>query len=197
MADLTWQIDREGPFHINSCKPKRGPEMNMNACAERALCPQNSEASQATLEFGRFRVLLRQRQLVADGVPIKLGTRAFELLLALVGAGGSLVAKSELLGRVWPGIVVTQDNLKIQVSALRRALGADRDLIRTEFGRGYRFTGTVRSRATHRPTQWSVPQWNCRRPPHRWHIHTCSSNRFDPAHGASTGSSQLAQPAKV
>jgi DNA-binding winged helix-turn-helix (wHTH) protein len=95
------------------------------------------------LEFGRVRVLLRQRQLLADGVRLELGTRAFDLLVVLLEADGSLVTKEELLGRVWPGIVVSEGNLKVQVSALRRALGADRIAIRTEFGRGYRFTGVL------------------------------------------------------
>jgi DNA-binding winged helix-turn-helix (wHTH) protein len=105
----------------------------------------NRATAEASLEFGRFRVLLRQRLLMAEGVPIELGTRAFELLLALLEANGALVTKAQLLARVWPGIVVAEDNLKVQVSALRRALGEDRNLIRTEFGRGYRFTVAVRS----------------------------------------------------
>ena len=78
-------------------------------------------ATEATLEFGRFRVLLRQRQLVADGVPIELGTRAFDLLLVLLDADGSLVTKDELVSRVWPGIVVAEENLKVQIAALRKA----------------------------------------------------------------------------
>jgi DNA-binding winged helix-turn-helix (wHTH) protein len=97
------------------------------------------------LAFGRFRVLLRRRQLLADGVPVEIGTRAFDLLLALLDADGSLVTKEELLSRVWPGIIVCEENLKFQISALRKTLGADRDLIRTEVGRGYRFTGALRS----------------------------------------------------
>src|ERR1700731_3830452 len=101
-------------------------------------------AAEATLEFGRFRVLLRQRQLVADGVPVELGTRALDLLLVLLEADGSLLTKDELFRRVWPGIVVSEANLKVQISGLRRALGEDRDFIRTEFGRGYRFTPVVR-----------------------------------------------------
>ena len=90
-------------------------------------------------------MLLRQRLLLADGVRIELGTRAFEFLLALLEADGSLVSKKDLLDRVWPDTVVVEQNLKVQVSALRRALGEDRDFIRTEFGRGYRFTAAVRS----------------------------------------------------
>ncbi|MBO0735557.1 MAG: winged helix-turn-helix domain-containing protein [Alphaproteobacteria bacterium] len=97
------------------------------------------------LEFGRFRVLLRQRQLLADGVPVELGTRAFDLLLALLESDGQLITKEELIGRVWPDVVISEENLKVQVSILRKALGGGRDLIRTEFGRGYRFTGMLRS----------------------------------------------------
>ena len=144
-----------------------------------AMDRSSPAAADATLAFGRFRVLLRQRQLVADGVPIELGTRAFGLLLVLLEADGSLVAKDELLSRVWPGIVVAEENLKVQISALRKAFGEDRDFIRTEFGRGYRFTGAVRSTVTwsacerstrhvHRSTQRLVLQWISRRPPHGW-----------------------------
>src|SRR2546430_2345892 len=136
-------------------------------------------AAEATLEFGRFRVLLRRRQLLAGDAPIELGTRAFDLLLVLLEADGSLVTKDQLLTRVWPGIVVAEDNLKVQISAVRKALGEDRDFIRTEFGRGYRFTARVRStvawgtcqrttQRAHRSTQRSVPQWIPRRPPTDW-----------------------------
>jgi DNA-binding winged helix-turn-helix (wHTH) protein len=144
-----------------------------------AMDRSSSAAADATLAFGRFGVLLRQRQLVADGVPIELGTRAFDLLLVLLEADGSLVTKDELLSRVWPGVVVAEENLKVQISALRKALGEDRDFIRTEFGRGYRFTGAVRSAVTwsacqratrrgHRSTQRLVLPWISRRPPHGW-----------------------------
>jgi len=68
--------------------------MTTNTYAEPALHPENAPdgaarpsptAADATLEFGRFRVLLRQRQLVADGVPIELGTRAFRAAISLAG----------------------------------------------------------------------------------------------------------------
>jgi DNA-binding winged helix-turn-helix (wHTH) protein len=102
-------------------------------------------AADAALEFGRFRVLLRRRQLLDDEVPVELGTRAFDLLLVLLEADGLLLSKEELLSRVWPVAVVSEENLKVQISALRKVLGAERDVIRTEFGRGYRFTGVLRS----------------------------------------------------
>jgi DNA-binding winged helix-turn-helix (wHTH) protein len=119
------------------------------------------------IRFGRFRVLRRQRQLIADGVPVELGTRAFEILLVLLEADGALVTKDELFGRAWPGMVVAEANLKVQISALRRALGEDRGYIRTEFGRGYRFTAPV-----------SLPAWRAhRRPMQRRHR---SSQRSSP-----------------
>jgi DNA-binding winged helix-turn-helix (wHTH) protein len=122
--------------------------------------PGSATADRA-LEFGRVRVLLRRRQLLADGVPLELGTRAFDILVVLLEADGALVTKEELLRRVWPGIVVSEGNLKVQVSALRRALGADRSAIRTEFGRGYRFTGvlssTAAAHACHSRTQAKLP----------------------------------------
>lgn len=109
-----------------------------------------------TLEFGRFRVLPRRRQLLADGVPVELGTRAFDLLMVLIEADGALVTKNELQALVWPGIFVEDTNLKVQISTLRKALGEDRDLIRTETGRGYRLTAAIRSTAA-APERWSVP----------------------------------------
>jgi DNA-binding winged helix-turn-helix (wHTH) protein len=121
------------------------PALDRDTRSRRAANRSSTAAADAALEFGRFRVLLRRRQLVADGVPIELGTRAFDLLLVLLQADGSLVTKAELLRRVWPGIVVAEENLKVQISALRKALGDDRDFIHTEFGRGYRFTSAVRS----------------------------------------------------
>ena len=77
-------------------------------------------ATEATLEFGRFRVLLRQRQLVSGGAPIKLGTRAFDFLLVLLEADGSLVTKDERMSRVWPDIAVAEENLKVRFSLCAR-----------------------------------------------------------------------------
>jgi DNA-binding winged helix-turn-helix (wHTH) protein len=97
-----------------------------------------------TLEFDRFCVLLRRRQLFADGAPVELGTRAFDLLMVLIEADGRLVTKRELLARVWPTTVVAEANLKVQVAALRKALGPADAIIRTDFGLGYRFTAEIR-----------------------------------------------------
>src|SRR5258708_3979163 len=89
--------------------------------------------------------LTRRRQLLADGVPVELSTRGFDLLMILLEAAESLVTKDELMSRAWPNTIVEENNLHVQMSSLRKALAPERDLIRTEFGRGYRFTGAVRS----------------------------------------------------
>jgi predicted ATPase/DNA-binding winged helix-turn-helix (wHTH) protein len=96
------------------------------------------------LEFGRFRLLIRQRELRSGDKPVALGSRAFDVLLVLLEAHGDLVTKEELLARAWPGIVVEESNIQVQISALRKALGKDRNLIVTVPLRGYRFTGEVR-----------------------------------------------------
>jgi non-specific serine/threonine protein kinase len=80
---------------------------------------------------------LTRRELRADGKVTPIGGRAFELLEILVRANGEVVTKSELLDRVWPGAIVSENALEVHVSALRRALGADRAMLKTVFGRGY------------------------------------------------------------
>ena len=96
-----------------------------------------------SIAFGRFRLLPRRRELLADGEPVKLGGRAFDVLMALIEAHGAVVSKDELIARVWPGRVVVETNLQTQISALRAAFGAERELIRTVSGRGYQFTGEI------------------------------------------------------
>jgi DNA-binding winged helix-turn-helix (wHTH) protein len=107
-------------------------------------CDSIAVEAGAIIEFGRFRILLRRRALLAGGLPVRLGTRAFDVLMVLIEADGALVTKDELMARAWPGVVVAPDNLKVQISELRRVLAPDGGLIRTEFGRGYRFTGAIR-----------------------------------------------------
>ena len=98
--------------------------------------------------FGRWRLLPEARRLLADGEPVALGSRAFDVLLALVEARGELVTKDALLHRVWPCTIVEENNLQVQISALRRTLGADAArCIATIPGRGYRFTAEVRAAA--------------------------------------------------
>ena len=109
----------------------------------------------AGIAFGRFLLLPHRRELLADGRPVKLGGRAFDVLMALIEAHGAVVSKNALMARVWPDRIVEENNLQWQISALRAAFGADRNLIRTVSGRGYQFTG----RDPHRTRQ---PGGRCR-----------------------------------
>ncbi|MGX1349543.1 putative ATPase/DNA-binding winged helix-turn-helix (wHTH) protein [Bradyrhizobium elkanii] len=90
------------------------------------------------VDFGRYRIFPRLRLLLRDGLKVDLGTRAFDVLWVLVQASGELVSKDQLIETVWSGVVVEENNLQAQMSAIRRALGPDRGMVRTEFGLGYR-----------------------------------------------------------
>ena len=97
-----------------------------------------------SLDAGRIRLDRRGRQLLVDGQVQKLGGRAFDLLLALVDRRDRVVSKQELLDVVWPGLVVEENNLQVQVVTLRRLLGAQ--AIATVSGRGYRLSLPVDGR---------------------------------------------------
>ena len=96
--------------------------------------------------FGPFRLLVARRELLAHGVPVTLGQRAFDVLLLLVSRHGQLVTKDELMAEVWPGVVVEENNIQVHVSALRKVLGTAGDgerYLLTVAGRGYRFVAPV------------------------------------------------------
>ena len=87
--------------------------------------------------FDRFEIVPSARQLLDEGTLVNLGARAFDVLHCLVENSERIVAKYELIDRVWPGLVVTENNLSVQVSTLRRLLGAQA-LVNVP-GRGYQF----------------------------------------------------------
>jgi adenylate cyclase len=90
------------------------------------------------LHFGALELRLAERRVLVDGQIVALGSRGFDLLCALVRKRDRVVSKDELLDDVWPGLVVEQNNLQVQISGLRRVLGAS--AIATVSGYGYRFT---------------------------------------------------------
>src|ERR1700719_4257626 len=128
------------------------PGQKKPGSAEMALSAAMDITSEtpAIIEFGHFRVVPRRRELLADGRPIYLGGRSFDVLMALIEASGAVVGKDALMDRVWPNRV-EENSLHVQISALRNAFGADRDLIRTISGRGYQFTGEMRTVAASPP----------------------------------------------
>ena len=89
------------------------------------------------MRFGCFEVQPEARQLLVNGVPAKLGARAFDILSVLIEHRDRVVSKGELLDLVWPGLVVEENNLQVHISALRKVLGAQ--AVVTIPGRGYRF----------------------------------------------------------
>ncbi|MDY0749125.1 winged helix-turn-helix domain-containing protein [Paucibacter sp. R3-3] len=89
------------------------------------------------LKFGRVQIHPTRRQVWVDGVPATLGARAFDLLMLLVEQRGRVVPKAELFAKIWPGLFVEENNLSVQIAALRRVLGSN--VISTVTGRGYRF----------------------------------------------------------
>jgi non-specific serine/threonine protein kinase len=99
--------------------------------------------------FGHLEVRPSERRLLIGGVVAPLGARAFDLLIALIERRDRVVDKSELLDLVWPGLVVEENNLQVQINALRKLLGAK--AIATVPGRGYRFTAITEPRKAHAP----------------------------------------------
>jgi TolB-like protein/DNA-binding winged helix-turn-helix (wHTH) protein len=100
-------------------------------------------------EFGPFRLIPTERQLLRDDQPVPLTPKTFDLLVALVESSGHLVKKDELLKRVWPDSFVEEANLSVNMSALRRALGEgpeDHQYVETVPRHGYRFVAGVRER---------------------------------------------------
>ncbi len=98
------------------------------------------------IRFGAFRLLPVQRQLQRDGVAVPLGARAMDLLLHLTAQAGIIVTKQALMKAVWPDRIVEENNLTVNMTALRRALGDSSDgepLIRTVTGRGYVFVAPL------------------------------------------------------
>ncbi|HEY1610189.1 MAG TPA: winged helix-turn-helix domain-containing protein [Paraburkholderia sp.] len=102
--------------------------------------------------FGYTRVVRGRRHLSYNGAKVDLGDRAFDLLLALIDARGSILSKDQLMERVWPGRIVEENTLEGQISILRRALGDNRSAIRTVAGRGYQFIGELSEARAATPT---------------------------------------------
>ncbi|MFM0081607.1 winged helix-turn-helix domain-containing protein [Paraburkholderia sediminicola] len=96
------------------------------------------------IAFSRFWLAREVGLLISDGAVIELGARPFAMLAALLEARGRVVSTAELREIVWPGSKVDANTVQAQISAIRRVLDDDRDLIVTVAGRGYRFAGEIR-----------------------------------------------------
>ena len=108
--------------------------------------PWIGDAAAPSFVFGPFRLSPRQRLLTEADQPVHLGSRAFDILVALLERAGDLVSKEKLMEQVWPNTYVSPANLAVHISALRRVLkdrhGGNRYVINIP-GRGYRFVAPV------------------------------------------------------
>jgi predicted ATPase/DNA-binding winged helix-turn-helix (wHTH) protein len=105
----------------------------------------------AGFAFGPFHLLAERHELLRQGVPVAIGQRALDVLLALVRRRGSLVTKDELMTEVWPGVIVEENNLAVHISVLRKILGQTEEgksYLQTVPGRGYRFVAPVQDDAS-------------------------------------------------
>ncbi|MES2932140.1 MAG: response regulator [Pseudomonadota bacterium] len=91
--------------------------------------------------FSCFEIQVEERRLLKDGNNLELGAKAFDLLVTLAENAGRLLSKTELLEAAWPNLVVEENNVNVQISILRKLLGAE--AITTVFGSGFRFTPEV------------------------------------------------------
>ena len=111
----------------------------------------DTTTSQLVYGSGEVEVDLGRRELRVRGVSVPIGGRAFEIIEILIEAAGELVTKNDLMNRVWPGAIVEENTLWVHISAVRKALGPERGLLKTVAGRGYRLTGTWRSSESRTP----------------------------------------------
>jgi DNA-binding winged helix-turn-helix (wHTH) protein len=108
-----------------------------------------------TFVFASFRLIPAQRMLLDDGEPLRLGSRALDILITLVEHAGETVSKEQLIARAWPDTVVDEGALRVHVSALRKALGdgrAGRRYVANNPGRGYSFVAPVTREHAHPET---------------------------------------------
>src|SRR5918993_4475119 len=109
------------------------------------------EQDNHSYEFGRFRLKVAERVLLREGEPVPLTPKVFDILVTLVEHGGQVVAKDDLMRRVWPNTFVEEGNLTQNISLLRKALGESPggvQFIETVPRRGYRFVAEI----NHAPT---------------------------------------------
>src|SRR2546423_10464245 len=98
------------------------------------------------LAFGPFELSIGERVLRRDGQALPLGGRALDILIYLADRPGEVIAKRELIDHVWSDVTVEEGSLRVQVAAIRKALGDGQfgnRYIANIKARVYPFLGTV------------------------------------------------------
>jgi DNA-binding winged helix-turn-helix (wHTH) protein len=98
-------------------------------------------------ESGQWEIDLARCELRARGKMIPVGGRAFEIIEILVQSAGQLVLKEDMMHRIWPGAMIDENTIHVHMSAVRKALGQDRGMLKTVSGRGFRRLGNWAARS--------------------------------------------------
>ncbi len=110
------------------------------------MADREIDGREQLLSFGPFQLIRSRKLLLQDGRPVRLGSRAIDLLMVLVERAGEVVGKNELIAHVWPNTIVEENNLRVHLTALRKSLGAGQPGARyiiNVTGRGYSFVAPV------------------------------------------------------
>jgi DNA-binding winged helix-turn-helix (wHTH) protein len=144
---------RAEPVGPDRTRSRNHLEVVPNAADKQLGCPPmttgirvDGDAVAAAILFGPFCLLPARRLLLEGDRPVRIGSRALEILIALVEHHGELLSKNALMERVWPDTTVVEANLSVHIAALRKALrdgdGENRYLVNMP-GRGYRFVAPI------------------------------------------------------
>src|SRR5208283_3903059 len=124
-----------------------------NLVQDSAVADLAAASGERAVSFGSFRLLPERRLLLEGDKPVRLGSRALDILVALVERPGEVFGKEELITRVWPDTIVEESNLKFQISMLRRTLGGGNRYLVNVPGRGYCFVAPVALAEEPRPAE--------------------------------------------
>jgi non-specific serine/threonine protein kinase len=129
------------------------------ACVEDEVTAGGQQNEPNVFGCRGWEVNVAKRELRAHGLVVPIGSRAFEIIETLVRSAGELVTKDDLIKRTWPGIFVEDNTVRVHISAIRRALGKDRGMLRTVSGRGYQLLGDWKTWQENTPPKADVPGW--------------------------------------
>jgi DNA-binding winged helix-turn-helix (wHTH) protein len=155
--------------------------------------------------FGHFRLRAAERLLEKDGVRLRLGSRALDILIALTERAPEVVSKRELLTKVWPNLVVDEGSLRFHISVLRKVLGDGESgarYVANVAGRGYCFTAPISRSEAEPPSAENLRAERVAVLPHQTHNAAAIgalagevAQHFDNILGAILGYGELAQNA--
>jgi DNA-binding winged helix-turn-helix (wHTH) protein len=146
---LAGSPNRSRPIYLPERIAPNRPELWLRNSERSALALKSGlvdQPAEPSIAFGPFRVCPRQRLLLDGDAPLRVGSRALDILIFLLERPGELLTKRELIARVWPDLTVEDANLKVHVAALRRTLRDGQNgnrFICTVPGRGYSFVAPV------------------------------------------------------